>query len=158
MTISLFFLHNAIGVKLGLHKALCRLPSRLLRKAPGHRDSCQRPGPHLPGSLEVVLVSRVCGTASINLPQTVTVLLCSYFHGKHLFLKNTTREDMACKGKMDPKPEKYLVLLPALCVLSVLLTQLLVDLDFRVLSQSALQILSPGDFEMFLLEELCSSP
>lgn len=144
MTISLFFLHNAIGVKLGLNKALCRLPSRLLRKAPGHRDSCQRPWPHLPGSLEVVLVSWVC------VPQTVTVLLCSYFHGKHLFLKNTTREDVACKGKMDPKVEKYLVLLPALCVLSVLLTQLLVDLEFRVLSQSALQILSRGDFEMFL--------
>lgn len=65
---------------------------------------------------------------------------------------------MACEGKMDPKLEKYIVLLPALCVLSVLLTQLLVDLDFRVLSQSALQILSRGDFEMFLLEELCSSP
>lgn len=53
---------------------------------------------------------------------------------------------MACEGKMDPKLEKYIVLLPALCVLSVLLTQLLVDLDFRVLSQSALQILSRGGF------------
>lgn len=98
------------------------------------------------------------GTASINLPQTVTVLLGSYFHGKHLFLKNTTREDVACRGKMEPKPGKYVVLLPALRVLSVSLAQLLVDLDFRALSQSALQILSRGDFEMFLLEELCSSP